>query len=416
MTDLEAASLLAHATSVADLVPVDAAAAAAVSRRLRRMAATLGLATRELRSLESAPAWKGDAGRSFERRVSGLPNDAAHATEVFDDAGRAFADLAEAIITARPDANTAFHLWHLALAQSRRWSLDTDERARSGNAPAGLAPTDPGAATADRAISLYSRARSQMEEATSRAMLTLLRAGDAAPGHRQLMDREGAIESLRGVGTGLGDFATGWGKFTRDFNQVRAVLDPDGFSRDAEDMGTGLAALARHPDELDDVLLDLDLLREDPARWVGKVLIPTIAFAPVARGTPPKPTTTGLIAARIERLGGLARIGAAGLDDVSRIVKGLDLPPLASVVNLAHPGSNLRQALDSARRVDPKKEQIERLADERSGRPEQYESRIATVSLDDGSDLTFEFVHDTATDEMLEPRVVAGDGGKTCDE
>ncbi len=403
-----AATELDRATTVADLLPVSAEAADAVGRRLRSMGATLDAVHREIEALESVPEWLGDAGRTFEQRVQRLPDRTRHGAEVFHTAGRTFSALARAVADARPEVIAAFDLWQQSERRSQRWRIE--KAAHPDEHPAGLPLHDPGEPTAHRAIAIYAAARRQMSDATERAMTTLTLASQAAPDIRTLLEAEGPVASMKGLARGVGDFVHESVDFAHDFSSVRALVDPDGYRADLRGVHAGLSHLLRHPGDLDDVLFDLELLRDDPIRWLGKVVAPTILLAPLSKSAQVGDGSTRA-GAQLGRSGGVA---AGSVDDLGRVAAALGLPSPGSLSRLADP-MFLQQVIDSARHIDPDADDdVGAYADIHGGRPQDYERKVATVSLEEGRDLTFTFVHNTATGEVFDPKVLGGEAPESC--
>lgn len=405
----DAAWELERATSVSDLLPLNAAAAGAVATRLIEMSRSLGDANQTLESLRSMPEWKGDAGRAFEARVEKLPPESAKGCEVFDVCGRQFRLLAETIANATPQIVDAFSQYQMAKTQSARWERGVAEAFRTGEAPAGLPRHDPGHEMAEHAIARYAEAKEAMAKAVDDAGGTLVLAGEVAPGFGDLLGGgPGVLETVGGIGLGIWDGLWGAAEFAGDFNPTRMVIDPGGYLDDLKDVGTGLKYLWDNPDQIDDILLDLEMLREDPARWFGQMVAVELLLAVSTQGA-----SVGVKATQkaLSKTGRAGRFLAKHLNEIDLVAGGLGLPSFSKLAGLPH--STIRQrALQAARkaRTDETDEELGHYAAEHGGRPEDYEKKIATLEVDDdGNEITFEFVHNTETDEIYTPRLVNGE-------
>ena len=273
-----------------DLVPGSPERLELLVARCRTMAEGLGGAADRLRAVD-AGEWVGPAGDAFRRVVDAEPGR-------FDDAARAFAATGSAVRAyvvvlrdAQGDARRAIGLHEEAARESAAWRA-ADPRAAD----------DPGQDGRTRAAVIVEDARRRVREAGDRAARAIADGWAEAPREPRWWERAGHF--VAEIGRGAWEATTGLVEFAWSISPSRLMVDPDGWVRDLEGLGTGLAFGVTHPVELGKALIDWDTWQESPGRAIGH-LVPDLLLALGTAGT-------GTAAARgaraVEKLDDLADV------------------------------------------------------------------------------------------------------------
>jgi hypothetical protein len=197
------------------------------------------------------------------------------------------------------EADTATRVWgqqRAAWDEAQRASAARGAAPPSGGAPAG---SDPGAGDRARALDLLDGARHDVRRSGAAVSRELHEAARPAPDEPGLLGR--AVDALVSFGKGAGEATWGLAEFAFKLSAPYALIDPEGYLEHLEGLGTGLAYGVRHPAELGKALIDYETWQEDPARALGHLvpdLLLTVATAGAggaARGAS--------AASRLERVG-----------------------------------------------------------------------------------------------------------------
>ena len=279
-----------------ELVPGDTDAVEALARDLLLLARDAAQARTAMAGVD-AGGWAGTAADEFRELLRELPDRLVVAEEAFRAAGVALYQHVEVVTSARGVARSALELFESGNARTRAWLVQRDrlEAAMSASGPyvprtlPAVSPDDPGEPERREARRRLQSALDEVDQSGNRAAARLRRAADEAPRGPRLRDRvlwgmryaaRAPVEYYRGIGEAAWDT----GAFIVKASSAYALLNPRGALQDRIDLGRGLAYAVRHPLEAGSVMVDLQLLRDNPARWAGSASFDT-ALAAATAGT-----------------------------------------------------------------------------------------------------------------------------------
>lgn len=231
---------------------------AATARDLLDTSTTLG----RLRT----DGWSGEAARAFAVSHDGLVRRARAAAESYAAAADALGRHAAVLRAAQADAADAGAAYRRAAACTPRVGL-ADDRVTPAQAVA---------------LAELSDARASVARSADAAAASLAEATSRAPRAGGFWNDTGKAWSH--FWRGAWDPVEGLGELAWRENQVRAVVDPEGWSRDTEALAAGVGAEVRDPERLGKDLVDWDTWSTDPARAAGR-LVPEAVLALVTAGT-----------------------------------------------------------------------------------------------------------------------------------
>jgi hypothetical protein len=264
-----------------ELVPGDTDAVESLARDLLLLARDAAQAGTAMAGVDAA-GWEGTAAEEFRELLRELPDRLAVAEEAFRAAGAALYQHVEVVAAARSTARRALELFESGNARTRAWLSDRArlEAATStygpyvpGSLPV-VSPDDPGEPERREAQRRLQSALDEVERSGDRAAARLRRAADEAPRGSRLRDRvlsgmELAARSPVEYYRGVGEAAWETGTFVVKMSPTYAMLNPRGAMQDRMDLGLGVVYAAQHPLQAGSGMLDLELLKENPARWAG---------------------------------------------------------------------------------------------------------------------------------------------------
>lgn len=313
-----------------ELVPGDPDEVERLGARLGLLATGLGTAGAQLRLIH-AGEWIGPAADAFDAVVDQEPARYEAAAAAFSTASQATAAFAAVLATAQDQARLAIDIFEEAATATDRWrgaverfesvSQSADrgdvgamERLGTMDRPPSA---DPGAEGRRRAEELLADAREWVSEAGREAARLLEEACDGAPDEPSLIEQAAGRLWYWGrefVG-GAVEATVDLGQFVWSVSNLRLVIDPEGWQRDAHALAEGLWFGINHPTEFAQAVLDWDTWAESPARALGH-LVPDAILAVTTAGA----GTPGVVIRRIA----LAATVATRLRDASQQSRGLD--------------------------------------------------------------------------------------------
>jgi hypothetical protein len=267
--------------SAPTLIPGDVAAVGALATRLGNVAFETRYAATQLERLHT-DTWVGKAADAFGRQAGELPPKLHRAADAFDAAQSAYRTFTVDLAAAQEQARRAIGIWAIADGDTATWrarmeTLTTDDPARS--------LPDPGAALRSEAAAVFEDALAMVDASARRAAQALHEAAAAAPHGPGFWSK--VWHETCEFADGVWDGSVGLVKFEWEFSPIRAVLDPDGFTRDAEQMGEALWWGAQHPVDFAEAVANEWM--EHPAHAVGE-LVPGLLLAAATGGTGLAPT------------------------------------------------------------------------------------------------------------------------------
>jgi hypothetical protein len=267
--------------SAPTLIPGDVAAVGALATRLGNVAFETRYAATQLERLHT-DTWVGKAADAFGRQAGELPPKLHRAADAFDAAQSAYRTFTVDLAAAQEQARRAIGIWAIADGDTATWrarmeTLTTDDPARS--------LPDPGAALRSEAAAVFEDALAMVDASARRAAQALHEAAAAAPHGPGFWSK--VWHETCEFADGVWDGSVGLVKFAWEFSPIRAVLDPDGFTRDAEQMGEALWWGAQHPVDFAEAVANEWM--EHPAHAVGE-LVPGLLLAAATGGTGLAPT------------------------------------------------------------------------------------------------------------------------------
>jgi hypothetical protein len=304
------AELVAGA-SARDLVPGDPDSVDRLAARLSVFAEGMSDAASTLNDVQTA-GWSGPAAEAFSTLVGEQPKKYRTAGSSFGEAVGALHAYTAVLRSAQADAGRAVSLIEQADQQSEQWrgqreAYDADVRTANASGeppPDGPKPpaSDPGGADRDAAQRLLADARERVRAQGRATASTLSAAADEAPDEPGLLDKMigGAGEFFGGVWEGvkgIGDTVVMIAKLST----IRAIIDPEGWKRDATELGKGLVWGVTHPVEFAKAIVDWETWKSNPLRALGR-LVPDAALALATGGTSAGPTGASRGARALERL------------------------------------------------------------------------------------------------------------------
>ncbi|HEX8496796.1 MAG TPA: hypothetical protein VF661_06340 [Actinomycetales bacterium] len=254
------AGQLTAARNGADLVPGSPTRVLALADQLDDMAA--GLATAQ-RLLASAPGgWLGSAADAFAALVRSLPAPYATGAAVMGSAAAQVRSHAGTLAAAQRQADEALDLHRRATALRR-----------TPGAPSGIVPPAAADAMDQRAVAEVEQARARVRASGSVAAEQLRRAARAAPDRPNPLVRavHGAMRLQRGFQLGAVEATVGTVTAVALYSPQRVLVDAGGWWRDVRGLGSAAGQAAAHPVRTATALADPTTLRQDPARWAGRL-------------------------------------------------------------------------------------------------------------------------------------------------
>ena len=325
-----------------DLVPGAPEEVEAFAARLAVYADQAGEAAARLRAID-AGAWVGEAGDAFRAAIGELPTKLQRGCGAFWDAVYALRAYATALREAQATAARAIQILTEADHQTSAWaarSAGYEELQRTGSAedvsPAERAPAldDPGERLRQEALRMVERAREEVEAAARRSADRLKEAGDAAPNKPGFFRR--ALSAVGDFGRGAVEGTVGMATFAFKLTPTYALVDSEGYVENLAGMGKGLVYGVTHPVEFAKAVTNWDMWLDNPARALGQ-LVPDLALALATAGAGGAAKGAGA-ARRMARSGdevaalGRATRSAEDLAELRRLarVKGSELIASAS--------------------------------------------------------------------------------------
>lgn len=255
------AGQLAAARTAHDLVPGSPTRVLALAGQLEDLAAGLA-ATQRLLTDAFGTGWRGAAASAFEHVLASLPGPCARGAAVMGSAA----------------AQVRSHAGVLTAAQSQAAdALDLDRRATAltstPGAPGGIVPPTAADAMHRRAAEEVEQARARVRASGLRAAEELRRAAAVAPERPNVLVRtlENSLRRNWGFLQGAAEAGTGTVNAMATISPLRALLDRRGWWRDVQSLGDASGQAAVHPRRTATALVDPTTLRQDPARWFGRL-------------------------------------------------------------------------------------------------------------------------------------------------
>jgi hypothetical protein len=221
--------------------------------------------------------WVGRAADAFGRQAGELPPKLHRAADAFDAAESAYRAFNRDLAAAQEQARRAMGMWAAAEGDTASWRARID--ALPADDPARVTP-DPGAPLRGQASAMYGEAVALVDASARRAAAALHEAAATAPHGPGFWSK--AWHETCEFADGVWDGTVGLVKFAWEFSPIRAALDPDGFTRDAEQMGEALWWGVQHP--VDFAKAVGHEWAEHPAHAIGE-LVPGLLLAAATGGT-----------------------------------------------------------------------------------------------------------------------------------
>ncbi|MDT7570252.1 MAG: hypothetical protein QOE05_426 [Actinomycetota bacterium] len=294
--------LCARATA-ATLVPGDADRVEWLAREYGRYAGGACDAARALRRIDTGE-WVGPAGDAFRAAIGELPDKLERGQSAFARAATALADYARVLREAQADAAAAIRRHADGEAATARWRAQPD-------AP----PHDPGADDRVAAEHILTAARDRVDTFARRTATVLDDARHGAPHEPGLLSK--AVRAVGSFFAGAGEATWGLAEFAFKMSPTYALLDPEGFVDNLEDLGKGLVYGVEHPKELGKAVLDWDTWADDPARALGH-LVPDLLLAIATAGTGEAGAAAGRVAKGAEALEATEEVATRGIRAAAR--------------------------------------------------------------------------------------------------
>jgi hypothetical protein len=262
---------LSATASAASLVPGDPAQVEWLAREYARYAGGACDAVRALRRIDTG-AWVGPAGDAFRKAIGQVPDKLERGQSAFARAARCLSDYARVLRDAQADAAAAALRYADAEQATARWHAQAAQT-RSLH--------DPGADERGAAEQLLRGARERVDAAARRAASVLDDARHGAPHEPGLLSK--AVHAVGSFLAGAGEATWGLAELSFRLSPTYALIDPEGFVDNAENLGKGVVYGVEHPKELGKAVLDWDTWAHDPARALGH-LVPDLLLAVATAG------------------------------------------------------------------------------------------------------------------------------------
>jgi hypothetical protein len=297
---------LAATAAAATLVPGEPEHVEWLAREYARYAGGACDAARALRRIDTGD-WVGPAGDAFREAIGEVPDKLERGQSAFARAAAALTEYARVLRESQADAAMAVRRQADGELASARWRVQDDRP-----------PNDPGADDRLAAEHILTAARDRVDRAAQRAAAVLEDAHDGAPHEPGLLSK--AVHAVGSFLAGAGEATWGLAEFAYNMSPSYAFLDPAGFVRNLEDLGTGLVYGVQHPKELGKALLDWDTWAEDPARALGH-LVPDLVLAVATAGTGEAGVAAGRAARAAEATEEVATRGVRAAARVARLTE-----------------------------------------------------------------------------------------------
>ncbi len=274
VTSGDVLGLPAWARQGSDLVPGVPARVLQLADQLDAMADGLGSTDRLLQHVLGG-GWVGSAAAGFARLMASLPAPYRRAAPQLRDAGGSVRHHAGVLAAAQHQADEALALDRRARAL----------RSTPGSPTGGIVPPDAADALQRRALEQVEQARARVQGSGLRAAAALDRAADAAPDTPNAVVRllHRAFGFQRSLQLGIIESEVATAKVAVMLSPTRALADPSGWWRDVRATERAMVSAASHPVDTAKAVVDPDLLRSDPGRWIGH-LLPDLAMGAMTGG------------------------------------------------------------------------------------------------------------------------------------
>ena len=279
---------LASGMTARELVPGVPEDIERLATRLLEYSEAARTAVARLRSMDQG-LWIGDAAEAFSAQVGKLPAKLSRAAGAFEDAALALRSYVSVLREAQWTAGKAVELFEEGEQRSRSSKLEQGasppfgaDRHRS-LAPLDIArpDEDPGDSLRAEARHLFETARDELEAAAWRTARVLDDAGDAAPNRPGFFHR--ALHVAGEVVGGATEATVGMATFAFKLTPVYQLIDPEGYVENLTGLGKGVLFGVTHPVSFAKAIVDWDTWAESPGRAIGH-LLPTIALTAATAG------------------------------------------------------------------------------------------------------------------------------------